>query len=197
MKLWKKMAVLLAGAALTITATAVASTAAPAQPSEQDKAWIIAAHQANLAEISAGKLARDKGTRPEVRDLGMRFATDHAKLDQALKTLARDLGVTLPAQPNDEQKATAQKLEAAAQGDEFNKMWIEQQFAAHTKSMQATQKELDKGQAAQVKQAAEAAMPVIQAHHEALAKAAPDFGVTLPSPGPRAPGMAPQTPGTR
>ena len=43
--------------------------------------------------------------------------------------------------------------------------------------MQATRQELDKGEAAQVEQAANTALPVITAHHEALMKAAPTFGV--------------------
>ncbi|WP_186316047.1 DUF4142 domain-containing protein [Catellatospora sichuanensis] len=171
------MAVLLAGAAMAVTATAAASPAVAVQPSEQDTAWMVAAHQANLAEIATGKMAQAKSSSAAVKDLGQRFVTDHAKLDASLKALAQELKVSLPAEPNAEQKAVADKLQAAAAGDEFNKMWIEQQLAAHTKSMKATQQEIDKGEAAQVKEAAEAAMPVITAHHEALIKAAPDFGV--------------------
>lgn len=178
MKLWQRMAILLAGAAMTITGTAAASTAAVVQPSKQDTAWMVAAHQANLAEIATGKMAQAKSSSAVVKDLGQRFVTDHAKLDASLKALAQELKVSLPAEPNAEQKAVADKLQAAAAGDEFDKMWMQQQLAAHAKSMEATQQEIDKGEATQVKQAAEAALPVITAHHEALMKAAPDFGVT-------------------
>ncbi len=177
MRFWRRTAVLLAGAAMALTASTTAAPAAVVQPSEQDTAWMIAAHQANLAEIATGKMAQDKGSSAEVKGLGQRFVTDHTKLDASLTALAQKLNVTLPAEPNAEQKAVADKLQAAAAGDAFDKMWIEQQLAAHTKSMKATQQEIDKGEAAQVKQAAEAAMPVITAHHEALMKAAPDFGV--------------------
>lgn len=176
MGLCKRMFVLLAALAVTTVGGTGAALAA-VQPSAQDNSWIIAAHQANLAEIATGKMAQDKGTSAVVKDLGERFVTDHTKLDDSLKTLAGDLNVNVPAEPNAEQKAAAQKLSDTAAGADFDKMWIQQQLAAHAKSMAATQQQIDKGEAAQVKQAAEQAMPIITAHHEALMKAAPNFGV--------------------
>jgi predicted outer membrane protein len=176
MRGWARILVVAIGLAVGLVA-GTTTAAAAVQPSEQDTAWMTAAHQANLAEIATGKMAQEKGTSATVKELGERFVTDHTKLDDSLKTLAGELNVTLPDQPNDEQKAVAEKLNAAAAGSEFDKMWIEQQLAAHAKSMKATQQELDMGEATQVKQAADAAMPVITAHHEALMKAAPTFGV--------------------
>ncbi|MEV4414862.1 DUF4142 domain-containing protein [Catellatospora sp. NPDC049609] len=166
-----------------LLATALLATAAPAaaraaaQPSERDTAWIVAAHQANLAEIATGKMAQEKGTSAVVKELGERFVTDHTKLDAALRPLASELNVALPDKPTAEQQAVAQRLSDTAVGADFDKLWIEQQLAAHAKSMQATQQEIDSGDAARVKQVAEAALPVIKQHHEALMKAAPAFGL--------------------
>ncbi|MDI1460702.1 DUF4142 domain-containing protein [Catellatospora sp. KI3] len=181
--MWKRIVVLLAAVAMALVGGAAGTALAAVQPSEQDTTWMAAAHQANLAEIATGKMAQEKASSDTVKQLGERFVTDHTKLDQSLTALAQQLNVTLPGEPNQEQQAVAQKLQAAS-GGEFDRMWVEQQLAAHAKSMQATQQEVDKGELAQVKQAAEQAMPVIQAHHQALMDAAPDFGVTPQTPGP-------------
>nr|WP_305786960.1 DUF4142 domain-containing protein [Actinoplanes lichenis] len=74
----------------------VPATAAQAAPSDQDAAYLRAAHQSNLAEIAGGKVAQQKGQSQDVKDLGARFVTDHTKLDAALRQTADQLGVDLP-----------------------------------------------------------------------------------------------------
>ena len=48
-----------------------------ASASSQDRAWMIAAHQSNLTEITAGKAAQQKATTQKVRDLGAMSIRDH------------------------------------------------------------------------------------------------------------------------
>src|SRR5690349_24279135 len=89
----------------------VPATAAQAAPSDQDAAYLKAAHQSNLAEISGGKLAQQKGQSQQVKDLGARFVADHTKLDAAVQQTASQLGVDLPAAPNEKQQALAAKYQ--------------------------------------------------------------------------------------
>ncbi len=154
----------------------VPATAASAAPSDQDTAYLQAAHQSNLAEIATGNLAQQKAESQEVKDLGARWVEDHTKLDTALQETAEALGVELPDAPNAEQRALARRYEAAS-GSEFDALWIPTQMDAHMKSMRLGETEIAEGSDAQAKKVAQDAAPVIAAHHELLEEAAAELGV--------------------
>ena len=67
-----------------------AALAANPQVSSQDRGWLVAAHQSNLAEISSGKLAAEKGHTAAVRKAGRMLTQDHAKLDSKLRPVAKE-----------------------------------------------------------------------------------------------------------
>ena len=168
----KRLAVLAAVTGLLL----VPGTAAQAAPSDQDTAYLQAAHQANLAEIAGGRIAQQKATSQQAKDLGERFIADHTKLDQAVRQTASDLGVDLPSAPNAEQQALAARYRAAS-ADDFDALYVSTQMDAHMKSMRLGQTEIADGSDAQAKKVARDAAPVIASHHEALDAAARDLGV--------------------
>jgi putative membrane protein len=154
----------------------VPATAAAAAPSDQDTAYLKAAHQSNLAEIATGRLAQQKAESDEVKELGERWVADHTKLDAALTRTAEALEVELPDAPNAEQRALARRYEAAS-GSAFDKLWIPTQMDAHMKAMQLGQREIADGSDAQAKKVAQDAAPVVASHHELLEDAASELGV--------------------
>ena len=166
----------LAAVAGVATLLLVPATAASAAPSDQDVAYMQAAHQSNLAEIATGNLAQEKARSQEVKDLGARWVEDHTKLDTALREAAEGFGVDLPDAPNAEQRALARRYEAASAA-EFDALWIPTQMDQHMKSMRLGQTEIARGSDAQAKKLAQDAAPVIAAHHELLEEAANELGV--------------------
>lgn len=163
-------------AGVVAVAGVLMGTPASAQPSQQDTTYLAAAHQGNLAEIAAGRLAQQKGTAPVVNELGARLVADHSRLDEAVRAVAQQLGVALPAEPNEEQKAVAAQLQAAQAGPQFDKLWISTQIEAHETSLSAAQAEIANGSDTAVKEAAADAAAVIASHLEALATAASQMG---------------------
>ncbi|MGK5684097.1 DUF4142 domain-containing protein [Actinoplanes sp. URMC 104] len=154
----------------------VPATAAQAAPSDQDAAYLKAAHQSNLTEIAGGKLAQQKAASQAVKDLGARFVADHTKLDASLRQTASDLGVDLPSEPNAEQKALAARYQAAS-GEDFDALFVPTQMDAHMKAMQLGQTELSRGSDANAKKVARSAAPVVAAHHDLIRAAAREIGV--------------------
>jgi putative membrane protein len=154
----------------------VPATAAAAAPSDQDTAYLRAAHQSNLAEIATGRLAQQKAESDEVKELGERWVADHTRLDAALTQTAEALDVELPEAPNAEQQALARRYEAAS-GSAFDKLWIPTQMDAHMKAMQLGQREIADGSDARAKKVAQDAAPVVASHHELLEDAASELGV--------------------
>jgi putative membrane protein len=161
-----KYGIAVAGALLFLPLLPAGASAASA-PSAQDRAFLIAAHQANLAEIAGGHLAGQKGVSAQVRALGTRFAADHTTLDSALVKTAEAAGVALPATPNPEQQALAAKYRTAP-ASAFDALYLTTQMTAHTQALAAGRTELAKGADPAVKTVVATAAPVILAHHDGI-----------------------------
>ncbi|MFI7077189.1 DUF4142 domain-containing protein [Micromonospora sp. NPDC049903] len=199
-------------AALVLVGVAPAAAAqAAAQPSEQDTQYLQAVHQVNLYEIAAGELAQQKGQNQQVKDLAQQFVTDHTELDQSVKDVAGQLNVQLPNEPTPDQRTALDQLNNAS-GEEFDRLWVTQGLAGHLQAIQATQTEISQGTEPQVVQLAQTALPVLQAHYDALVTLAEELGIPVPetsasgTPGPGgtvpapggttpAPGVTEETPG--
>lgn len=167
-------------AALVVVGLAPAAAAqAAAQPSTQDTQYLQALHQVNLFEITAGNLAQQKGQNQQVKDLGKMFVTDHTQLDQTVQSTAQQLNVQLPADPTADQQKVLDKLNNLS-GAEFDKAWVTAQLAGHVQAIQATQTEISQGSEQSVVQIAQDALPVLQAHYDALVALAQTLGVPVP-----------------
>ncbi|WP_174535819.1 DUF4142 domain-containing protein [Micromonospora chalcea] len=167
-------------AALVVVGLAPAAAAqAAAQPSTQDTQYLQAVHQVNLFEITAGNLAQQKGQNEQVKDLGKMFVTDHTQLDQTVQSTAQQLNVQLPADPTADQQKVLDKLNNL-NGAEFDKAWVTAQLAGHVQAIQATQTEISQGSEQSVVQIAQDALPVLQAHYDALVALAQTLGVPVP-----------------
>ncbi|ATO17175.1 DUF4142 domain-containing protein [Micromonospora sp. WMMA2032] len=167
-------------AALVVVGLAPAAAAqAAAQPSTQDTQYLQAVHQVNLFEITAGNLAQQKGQNQQVKDLGKMFVTDHTQLDQTVQSTAQQLNVQLPADPTADQQKVLDKLNNLS-GAEFDKAWVTAQLAGHVQAIQATQTEISQGSEQSVVQIAQDALPVLQAHYDALVALAQTLGIPVP-----------------
>ncbi|MFF5172001.1 DUF4142 domain-containing protein [Micromonospora sp. NPDC000089] len=167
-------------ATLVVVGLAPAAAAqAAAQPSTQDTQYLQAVHQVNLFEITAGNLAQQKAQNQQVKDLGQMFVTDHTQLDQTVQSTAQQLNVTLPSQPTADQQKVLDKL-GTLKGAEFDKAWVTAQLAGHVQAIQATQTEISQGSEQSVVQLAQDALPVLQAHYDALVALAQQLGIPVP-----------------
>ncbi|MFE0592422.1 DUF4142 domain-containing protein [Micromonospora echinospora] len=187
-------------AALTLVGLAPAAAAqAQAQPSTQDRQYLQAIHQVNLAEIVTGELAQQKGQNQGVKDLGAKFVTDHTQLDQTVQDTAKQLGVDLPTEPTADQQAVVDQLNNV-NGAEFDRQWVTAELAGHVQAIQATQTEISQGSEQAVVQLAQDALPVLQAHYDELVTLAEELGVPVPqasasgTPGPGGSGTPAPTP---
>ncbi|MBO4209278.1 DUF4142 domain-containing protein [Micromonospora echinofusca] len=167
-------------AALVVLGLAPAAAAqAAVQPSTQDTQFVQAIHQVNLAEIEAGNLAQQKGQNQQVKDLGQRIATDHTQVDQSVQSTAQQLGITLPDKPTADQQAVLDQLNKV-NGAEFDREWVTAELAGHVQAIQAVQTEISQGSDQSVIQLAQDALPVLQAHYDALVALAQSLGIPVP-----------------
>jgi putative membrane protein len=159
-----------AGAGIALTAAGVAGATTTAAPNAQDRAFLVAAHQSNLAEIAAGTAAQKQATTSVVREHGQIFIRDHTRLDANVQQVAKTLGVQLPSAPNATQQAQLAAVSAKS-GSAFDSAWLTQQLASHRASLALGNTELAAGSDPTVKGLATASAPVVKSHLAMLEQA--------------------------
>ena len=105
---------------------------------------------------------------------------DHAELDKPVQSAASSIKVTLPDSPTADQQAVLSQLQGVS-GAAFDTQWISAELTAHLKNIQLTQTELAQGSDPAVKKVAEAALPKLQSHFDALLSLARKLGVPVPA----------------
>lgn len=149
--------------AVALIVPLAAEAAQSPRSSSQDRSWLIAAHQTNLAEIKAGDLAAETGHAADVRAAGRALTRDHAKLDAKLKPVAKQLDIKLPTRPNAEQRDEMRKFKSTS-GVEFDRTWTHDEADGHVKAIESTVREIQHGALPQVKHLAQAALPILKKH---------------------------------
>ncbi|WP_433444090.1 DUF4142 domain-containing protein [Nonomuraea sp. CA-141351] len=182
----------LGGCAGVPTDTAGLAPHTGTQPSEQDRAWMRAIHEGNLAEMQAGQLAQGKGGARRVKAIGKMLVMDHTDLDTKVTKAATELGIKLPASPSADQRAEIVRLQDAT-GKDFDQEFIAGMINAHTQALAATQTEVAHGSSPAVVALAKVAVPSLQKHLSALQQAQSASPAPQPSPGSETP-RSPMTP---
>jgi putative membrane protein len=151
-------------------ATQAASTTAANPLAQPDKAFVQAASMSSSTEIDASKLAMTRSSDKDVKSFARHMMMDHTKLTMQLK-MAAPKGVTVPKDNSDTELLDSLK---PLKGKAFDDAYISKVgLQGHTQAVDAFQKEITDGQNADLKQAAQKALPTIQEHLEmaqALAK---------------------------
>lgn len=138
-------------------------------------AFLKAVIQGNLAEISIGKLAHEKGNSDAVKSFGQMLVDDHTRAMQDATAAAKTLGVTPPLAPTDLQKTAHDKL-ANEPGKAFDTDFVNQMLQDH-------QNDITNYEAAAAKdkdaagQYATATLPIIKRHMEEVTKLAKEMGL--------------------
>ncbi|TCK32723.1 putative outer membrane protein [Paraburkholderia sp. BL8N3] len=147
-------------ASLAQSTQAASSTIANDLPAA-DKEFVQAASMSGSTEIDAGKLAKKLSQDKDVHSFANHMIIDHTKLTMQLK-MAAPHGVTVPKDNSDTAVLDSIK---GLRGKEFDTAYIrEVALKDHQKAVEAFKKEAESGQNADLKKAAQKALPEIQEH---------------------------------
>jgi len=177
-------AVCFAISAALVTAAAVARPAqgATARPatlavSGQDRAFMAAAAQANIAELSISENVEFRVAQP-LDSVAARYVSDHTTALAALRQLAAGLGVAIPASPSSQQQAEAAQIESQS-GHNLNVAFAQASVIAHEQAILLFRQETVLGSNWKVKDSASAAMPMLKMHLSLAQQAASELGVAV------------------
>lgn len=157
--------------------------AAPAQASgtasAADERWLVSMHQAHLTEIAAGRDAVRYAQGEDVKKLAEDLVDDHSRLDQRIVALGNKYDVFMPTRPTDAQQNALVALQSK-EGEAYDGAWIRSRLTTHQEVREAAEKESSEGEAADVKQTASDAVPVLRRHEEDLNRLAGNDGLGTP-----------------
>ena len=126
----------------TYTGTMATTATAPSTVSKSDQDFMVKADEGNIMEADLGQLAVAKATSDDVKNFGNRMVADHGKANDALKQIATNKNVTLPATPGDEEKKMSNELSQKS-GKAFDKAYMAAMVKGHEQTL-ATMKKMEK-----------------------------------------------------
>ena len=135
--------------------------------SAADKKFAMAAAHGGIAEVKLGELAAKQGSSAQVKDFGQKMVEDHGKANDDLKSVATGKSMTLPTEPNAEQKATMARL-MKLHGAAFDSAYIKAMKMDHKMDVADFKKEATKGKDAEIKGFAARTLPVVEEHYKML-----------------------------
>ena len=112
------------------TAAAVGATSAATVGQMSTDAFVSNATESNVYEIEAGKIAQQKAQAADVKAFGQQMVTDHTAMLNEMKPIITQAGFTPPAELDERRKGLLDNLRAA-NGAEFDRVYLDQQEAAH------------------------------------------------------------------
>lgn len=143
----------------------VGQTSAAVMGSNLVSAYVPAAAMGDMYEIQAADIALDRSARADVKALAQMIKTDHTAASAAFKTAAATAapGVALPTDLDERRKGLVDNLRSAGVAD-FDKVYIDQQVAAHQEAVTLHRGFADNADAPALAAHARNVLPKIEAH---------------------------------
>jgi predicted outer membrane protein len=147
------------------SSTIVVDEVNPSPLNQQDQAFLQQAQISNLAEIAEGKLALSNTSTDATREFGRWMIGDHGANSTVLTSLAEQLGVTLPTEPDPQHQAELSDL-ASRKGADFDNAYATLGVTDHAQAIALFQQEIANGANPAVVSFAQQTLPLLQAHYE-------------------------------
>jgi putative membrane protein len=154
--------------------------AAAGQASVMDKMFVRKAMQGGMAEVQLGQLTLQKSSNDQVKQFAQRMIDDHTKLNDQMKPVAQQLGVSAPNQVSKKDRAAMAKLQTLS-GSAYDEAYIRDMVKDHKQDLSDFQSEASSGQDQTVKDAATQGSQVISQHLQMIEQIAKDQNVNMAS----------------
>ncbi|MEV6491362.1 DUF4142 domain-containing protein [Actinoplanes sp. NPDC051633] len=160
--------------------------------SAADRDLVVKVRLAGLWEIPAGDMAQEKSDDPRIREIGRTITLQHEKLDELARAAAKKLKIKLPNKPNADQQGWLAEMRDAADGEEFDRIYIDRLRAAHGKIFPAIATIRTSTRNDAVRKLAQQANQFVMTHLTLLESSGlVDYAALPAAPDPSAPSKAP------
>ncbi|WP_299819799.1 DUF4142 domain-containing protein [uncultured Pontibacter sp.] len=130
-----------------------------------DMTFMMTAASSNMLEIELGKMAAEKATDPEVKEFARMMVDHHTKASKEMKSIASEMGVTLPTTLMPMHQKMVDKLSNKT-GDELNEDYMDTMETAHKMDIAMFEAKTNNAKSQSVKAFASKTLPTLKSHHE-------------------------------
>lgn len=106
---------------------------------EDDAEFLVNVAEINMEEIQLGKLAQQKGTTKEVKELGKMMEEAHIKLQSDLTALAKTKRISIPYSPTQKAQDAYKDLNEES-GEDFDKEYANMMVNGHKDAIESFEK---------------------------------------------------------
>lgn len=128
-----------------------------------EQQMVLNAAQGDRAEVELGNLALQKSQNEQIKQFAQRMVDDHGKNEQQVKSLAKDLNVTVPNDLSAEQQRDKQRLEGLS-GEQFDHAYAQLMLRDHRKDVAEFRHAQQTAQNSELKQYLDQTLPVLEQH---------------------------------
>lgn len=130
---------------------------------DNDSSFLIKVAEMQLEEIRLGRLAQQKGTTPQVKELGKMMEDEHTKALASLETLARNNSITIPTTASSDSENHYNDLNGKT-GADFGKSYSQMMVEHHEDAIELFEKASEDSENAQIKAWATTQLPILRTH---------------------------------
>lgn len=136
-----------------------------AQPAMTSADYVTAAAISDMYEIESSRLAQQKGQSDAVKTHARQMIEDHTRTSDALKAAVADMGsgMQVPTRLDARHQQMIDDLRAA-EGEAFDRLYMEQQRMAHEAALRLHSGFATGGDNPDLQQVAQQAVPIIERH---------------------------------
>jgi putative membrane protein len=145
------------------TGAAVGAASANTLGPHDTAAFVSNASQSDIYEIEAAKTAQARTKNPDIKAFAKMMVTDHTATSKALGPLATAAGQTPADKLDQRRQGFIDNLKTASDAD-FDKVYVDQQVAAHKEALDLMSGYAKDGSDAGLKDAAAKTAPKVQMH---------------------------------
>jgi len=143
------------------TAAEAVGTGAAQAGAQTTEGFVSNAAIANMYEIEAAKMALQRSNNTKVKEAAQMILDDHTRAGEAMKAAAA--GMSLPTALDERHKGLIDNLRGASNED-FDRVYLEQQQAAHREAITLFGGYADSGENAALKAFAAKTRPALEKH---------------------------------
>ncbi|MGN6645622.1 MAG: DUF4142 domain-containing protein [Cytophaga sp.] len=131
---------------------------------EKNAKFLVKAAEINLEEISLGKLAEEKSTNADVKELAKMMVTAHKKALEDLKGLAGKKNISIPTEDTQDVIDAHTKLSEKTEQKDFNKAYVDKMVDGHKDAVELFEKESTESSDADIRAWATSMLPELRKH---------------------------------
>ncbi len=133
---------------------------------ENDAEFLVDVAEINQEEISLGKLAQEKGSMTDVKELGKMMEIAHTKAMTDLSALAMQKSISLPEAKTEDVNEAYKKMTEKKSGKEFDKEYCDMMVDGHKKAIEKFEKASTNSVDSDIKMMATNMLPDLRKHLE-------------------------------